>query len=66
MTRSLLAAVVVAIFAVVLAEPAMAADDRHSLTVAYPVVWKTHDGLDTANAAQPVVQNLYDRIIGRN
>ena len=45
---------------------ATAADDRPSLTIAYPSVWKTHDGLDTANAAQPVVHNLYDRIIRRN
>ena len=66
MNRTLLAAVLTAVFVAVLAAPARAADERPSLTIAYPSVWKTHDGLDTANAAQPVVHNMYDRIIRRN
>jgi len=66
MRSTLLTAVVAAATAAVLAAPTTVADDRPSLTIAYPSVWKTHDGLDTANAAQPVVHNLYDRIIRRN
>ncbi|MEO1681168.1 MAG: ABC transporter substrate-binding protein [Pseudomonadota bacterium] len=56
------------LFAALMATTALADghDARPEITIATPTIRPTHGGLDTSNYAQPVVYNVFDRIVTRD